>query len=298
LVLTTKGVAMNPADIQNPTPTSTSNSLTNLFMNVILKENGGASAGSSTASRFRPLDAGDVTTYDKLTSMYDALMQIQEGPSLAAYRAFSLLSAVDTGTRGSRGYTYVCKDKMVGRKASNEVQYATLESLYLDIQETEKPDREAASKTDLTTVVNSLITNARYTTTPGSTPQTLSDVTIPKLLTDDQITTLCGAQGVVVTPANVIALKKAHQSLRMLYDQHIDWVRTFVTKNFMVIRSSDKQLVLNPRLAFPINSKGKITTIQKQLESLTELVRAKIANYYIKVETVYATTLQSVTSPY
>ena len=125
----------NPADIGSTNPTSTTRSLTQVFMDTILKENTSASAGTSAASRFRPLDASDVGTFDKLMNMYDAIIQIQEGPSLGAYRAFSLLSALEPSAKSNRAYTYVCKDKMVGRKANNEVQYATLESLYLDLQE-------------------------------------------------------------------------------------------------------------------------------------------------------------------
>jgi hypothetical protein len=287
---------MNPADVKNPNPSSTSSSLTDLFMRVILKENTGSSAGTSVAGRFRPLDATDVGTYDKLTSMYDALMTIQEGPSLAAYRAFSLLSNLETGSRSPRAYTYVCKDKMAGRKASDEVQYATLESLFLDIQDTEKPDYELKGKTALQAVLQNFVANARYTR-PSPTAQTFSDLMIPKIMTPEQTRDLCAAQGVTGSVANVEVLKKAHRDLRKLYDAHIDWVRTFVTKNFMIIRASDKQLVINPRLAFPSNN-GKITTIQKELENIIELVRAKIANYYTNVETVYARALLSMGPPY
>jgi hypothetical protein len=66
----------------------------------------------------------------------------------------------------------------------------------------------------------------------------------------------------------------------------------------MIIRPSDKQLVLNPTLAFPKTAKGDITTIQKQLEILAEKVRMRIAKYYRDVETVYASALQGLTSPY
>jgi hypothetical protein len=295
LVLTTKGLAMNPADVKNPNPSSTSNSLTDLFMRVILKENTSASAGTSVASRFRPLDASDVGTYDKLMNMYDTMMQIQEGPSLGAYRAFSLLSALEPSAKSNRAYTYVCKDKMAGRKATNEVQYATLESLYLDLQDSEKPDRDALARAELKAEVDKFVADATYT---GTSPTTFSDLTISNVLTQDQLSTFCGAQGVAVSPTNVVILRKGHQKLRALYDAHIDWVRDFVMKHFMIIRPSDKQLVLNPTLAFPKTAKGDITTIQKQLEILAEKVRTRIAKYYRDVETVYASALQGLTSPY
>ena len=298
LVLTTKGVAMNPADVRNPNPSSTSKSLTDLFMNVILKENTSTSAGSSVASRFRPLGASDVGTYDKLTSIYETIMNVQEGPSLAAYRAFSLLSNLETGGRTPRAYTYVCKDQMVGRRASNEVQYATLESLYLDIQETEKPNHEQPGRTNLQSALGEFVTKAYYTAVPGSTPQTFGDLTISSVLTADQTRDLCGVQGVTGTAANVDVLRKAHAELRKLYDIHINWVRTFVMTHFMIVRGTDKQLVINPKLAFP-SKNGKITTIQKELERLIDAeVRTKIAIYYLNVERVYADAVRRLTSPY
>lgn len=293
VVLTTQGVAMNPADIRNPNPTSTSKSLTDLFMKVILAES--VSAGSTVASKFRPLDASDVGTYGKLMNIYETVMNVQEGPSLGAYRAFSLLSAVESGLKSSRAYTYVCKDKMAGRRAGNEVQYSTLESLYLDVQETEKPDREQKGKDKLREVVNEL-TNTRYTSAPGSTPTTLNDISIPSLITDP-MQPLCDAQGVVLHSANVAALKKGHQTLRRLYDSHLSAVYSFIMKEFITIRASDKMILLNQKLAFPTNGE-KITTIQKKLEDLVEKARSMISSYYIKVEKEYTATLAGLTAPY
>jgi hypothetical protein len=301
VILSSEGGYLHPAEFSTPgTPMQTKN-FTDLFLNTILSGSAGQTAQAATL--FRPLSIEKDTTFGNLMNMYNSIMTVPQGPSLAAYRAYSLLSLRDPAVDRKIGYTYICQDPLKNKVAGNEVQFATLESLYLDIPDTERSVFEGEATSELSTVLSKFQADASYKVQrAGSSPVTFIDLQIPDVV-PTTFATFCNKDKGVITspiksdkPTRIDILKQGHVALRKEYDQHIRWVNNFVKTRLMIIRAADKKIVLHSSLAFPKDSRGNFVTIQKKLEERVQEARKQIAEHYKRVETIYRSTILSMAS--
>ena len=257
-------------------------------------------AKSASESTMDPLTVTDAKTSEKLQVLFNQITSMQQGPSLAAYRAFLLASAknkepTERGESITSISTTFCKDPLTTKPKITETPgYATLQSLYSDGNEFESEQRRqmgamewAKDSTDKNLVARSFQEDTGYTLI-GGTPSTLRDYKFTPILTEG---TACN---IITKVDGVKLLVETHQRLRKRYDAHLNWVYWFLSKIVTIdLLAEDSSFTLSFNKRFMSPEKPGVT-VQQELERYISAARRQLLKHYADVERIYTGTIRTI----
>jgi hypothetical protein len=236
--------------------------------------------GSSTAtqSTMDPLLVKGETTWEKLQVAYSALSATQQGPSLAAYRAFLLASA-----KSNEFGTTFCKDDLVGKPLTDTVGYAMLQSLYFDGYEYGSAEEQARGKTawtnDLIDIEGKSFT-VRTSYTSNGSPGKFDDFKFTEVIPASHE----GCKPITNLEDKAVLLS-AHRDLRALYDKHVQWVYGFLVRFVYSSNMEGRDVVrFNRDFMSPNNPKR---TVQDNIELYIGAARKRLLTFYARTESIY-----------
>jgi hypothetical protein len=235
-----------------------------------------------------PLLVKGDNTWDKLTILSKTMNSTAQGPSLAAYRAYLLVNnATSTSVT-----TSFCKDVYVGKRITDIPTWATLNSLYFDGHEMGTEESRTKNKEEWQKAMLEVPSKTGYMVMPKKPdespdpPASFEGYGFQALVTkSDSINTVCAT---IENQTGMALLKDAHKKLRVLYDNHIQWVAGFMSR-FVDLSTIDGKKVI--RFNENFMSPKPNQTVQDTIEQYCGVARKMLLRHYVTVESIYSTTV-------
>lgn len=248
-----------------------------------------------TRVSFAPLGKLDSDVYKRIVAVKDALISGKaEGYSPASYRAFLLASQLEsdlgTGDKGSLNSLF-CSDAWQDRDMTTTVAYSLLQSLYRDLSSGDITSR-SAKECELN--VHRFMSLTRVKKPASALPARYDDLTFRA--TPETLKPICSSQTgdgprPIYSETHKRILMDAHQSLRDLYDRHleacIELLRPILFFGTRGGYASPPSIRLDEE--FRKHPRGS----QAALEEKIAEARAFLSEHYFRVESVYQTALKS-----
>jgi hypothetical protein len=235
----------------------------------------GANKPAGSSSPMLPLLVKGDNTWEKLSILSKTMNTTPQGPSLAAYRAHLLVNEA-TSSSVTTGF---CKDVYVGKRITDIPTWATLNSLYFDGHEMGTEEARSKNKTEWQQDMLEVPKKTGYAS--DGVPTSFEGYTFQSLVTSSDEKTLCAE---ISDKTGMALLKKAHAKLRVLYDNHIQWVAGFMMR-FVDLSTIDGKKVI--RFNDTFMSPKPNQTVQDTIEQYIRVARKMLLNHYVAVENVY-----------
>jgi hypothetical protein len=260
--------------------------------------------GTSTLT-MNPLRVEDEKTWERLQEIFNSITTNKEGPSLAAYRAYLLVTS-KTVEKDSKGApknvvtTSICNDNLYRSKTIVHTPgYATVQSLYLDGYEYGTAQRQQAEYETLPDILtaNKAILEPLYSqhTSAYARPKLADGEMSKKVLQDYAFKQVFEPKSVHCDPvsgdkANV--LLTAYKELRDKYDRHLNYVYWLLSKLVKItLRTPENELKIQ-FLPFLMTNPNKQSAVQ-MMENVIRAARKTILSHYLQVEQIYNTALKA-----
>jgi len=236
----------------------------------------GADKATASTSAMLPLLVKGDNTWEKLSILSKTMNITPQGPSLAAYRAYLLVNEA-TSSSVTAGF---CKDVYVGKRITDIPTWATLNSLYFDGHEMGTEEARSKNKSEWQQDMLGVPKKTGYA--PDGVPTSFEGYTFQSLATSPDEKPLCAE---ISDKTGMALLKKAHAKLRVLYDNHIQWVAGFMMR-FVDLSTIDGKKVI--RFNDNFMSPKPNQTVQDTIEQYIRVARKMLLNHYVAVENVYS----------
>ena len=262
-------------------------------------------AQGTTTLTMNPLRVEDEKTWERLQEIFNRITTNKEGPSLAAYRAYLLVTS-KTVAKDSQGVpqnvvtTSICNDNLHRSKTIVHTPgYATVQSLFLDGYEYGTAQRQQEDYATLPAILaaNEKILEPLYSlhTSTYARPKrgtgemsedVLQNYVFKQVLEPDSI--YC--KPVSGDKANV--LLTAYKELRDRYDRHLNYVYWLLSKLVKItLRTPENELKIQ-FLPFLMTNPNKQSAVQ-MMEYVIRAARKTILSHYLQVEEIYNTALKA-----
>jgi len=252
---------------------------------------GGDKSTSSTSTMLPLLVKGD-NTWDKLTILSKTMNATPQGPSLAAYRAYLLVN----GASSTSVTTSFCNDVYVGKRITDIPTWATLNSLYFDGHEMGTEESRTNNIREWKEAMLEVPRKTGYMVMPKKPdespdpPASFEGYGFQTLVTESDMSTVCAK---IDNKTGMALLKDAHRKLRMLYDNHLQWVAGFMTR-FVDLSTVDGKKVIRFNESFMSPKPNQ--TVQDTIEQYCGVARKMLLRHYVAVESIYSDTVKNLRS--